>query len=41
MQVDRLVGARQRLAVDPLAHVEDYLQSQKRGANVDYRRPDA
>jgi enoyl-CoA hydratase/carnithine racemase len=41
MQVDQLVGARQRLAVDPLAHVEDYLHSQKGRANVEYRRPDA
>jgi enoyl-CoA hydratase/carnithine racemase len=41
MQVDALVGARQRLAVDPLAHVEDYLHSQKGRANVEYRRPDA
>lgn len=40
MQLDRLVGARQRLSVDPLAHVEDYLQSQKGGAKVDYKRPD-
>ncbi|HEY7065007.1 MAG TPA: enoyl-CoA hydratase/isomerase family protein [Chloroflexota bacterium] len=41
MQVDALVGARQRLAVDPLAHVEDYLHSQKSRANASYRRPDA
>jgi enoyl-CoA hydratase/carnithine racemase len=41
MQLDRLVGARQRLSVDPLAHVEDYLQSQKGRANAQYRRPDA
>ncbi len=41
MQVDQLVGARQRLAVDPLAHVEDYLHSQKGRANRIYRRPDA
>ncbi len=42
MQLDQLVGARQRLAVDPLAHVEDYLQSQKTsGPNLNYRRPDA
>jgi trans-feruloyl-CoA hydratase/vanillin synthase len=41
MQIDQLVGARQRLAVDPLGHVEDYLQSQKSGANTRYRRPDA
>jgi enoyl-CoA hydratase/carnithine racemase len=41
MQLDQLVGARQRLAVDPLAHVEDYLQSQKGGGpNLGYRRPD-
>ena len=42
MQLDQLVAARQRLAVDPLAHVEDYLQSQKTpGGNLGYRRPDA
>ena len=41
MQMDALVGARQRLAVDPLAHVEDYLHFQKGRANVEYRRPDA
>jgi hypothetical protein len=41
MQLDRLVGARQRLVVDPLGDVEDYLQSQKTRPNSGYRRPDA
>lgn len=41
MELDRLIGARQRLAVDPLAHVEDYLGSRKQGSSRDYRRPDA
>jgi enoyl-CoA hydratase/carnithine racemase len=41
MQLDQLIGARQRLAIDPLGHVEEYLRSQKGGASVDYRRPDA
>lgn len=41
MQLDQLVGARQRLAIDPLAHVDEYLRSQSGGPNPDYRRSDA
>jgi len=41
MQLDQLIGSRQRLAIDPLGHVEEYLRSQKGGASVDYKRPDA
>ena len=40
IQLDWLVGARQRLGIDPTEHVEEYLRSQKGGANVDYKRPD-
>lgn len=40
IQLDQLVGSRQRLAIDPTEHVEDYLRSQKGGPNVDYKRPD-
>lgn len=41
MRLDQLVGARQRLMVDPLGRVEEYLSSQKGGPNVTYRRSDA
>jgi len=41
MRLDQLVGARQRLMVDPLGRVEEYLSSQKGGPNTTYRRPDA
>ena len=41
IKLDALVGARQRLFIDPTQHVEGYLQSQKGGANTDYQRPDA
>jgi len=41
MRLDQLVGARQRLMVDPLGRVEEYLSSQKGGPDVTYRRPDA
>ncbi len=41
MRLDQLVGARQRLMVDPLGKVEEYLSSQKGGPNVTYRRSDA
>jgi enoyl-CoA hydratase/carnithine racemase len=41
IKLDALVGARQRLFIDPTQHVEGYLQSQKGGANTDYKRPDA
>ncbi len=40
LQLDQLVGSRQRLAIDPTEHVEDYLRSQKGGPNADYKRPD-
>ena len=38
MRLDQLVASRQRLLVDPLGKVEEYLQSQKGGPNVTYRR---
>ncbi len=41
MRVDQLVGARQRLMVDPLGRVEEYLSSQKGGPDATYRRSDA
>ena len=40
IQLDQLVGARLRRAMDPLSDVEGYLKSQKGGANFNYRRPD-
>ena len=40
MQLDRLLGGWQRLAVDPLADVSGYLESQRGGTNLDYRRAD-
>jgi hypothetical protein len=40
LQIDQLVGARQRLFIDPTGDIENYLQSQKGGPNLDYRRPD-
>ncbi len=40
IQVDQLVGQRLRRAMDPLGDVESYLQSQKGGPNVAYKRPD-
>ena len=44
IRLDQLVGARQARAIDPTAHVEDYLKSQKGGpkfSETDYKRPDA
>ena len=41
IQLDQLVGHRLRRAMDPLGDVEAYLKSQKGGANLNYRRPDA
>jgi len=38
--LDQLVGQRLRRAMDPLGDVEEYLKSQKGGANLNYRRPD-
>jgi hypothetical protein len=40
MRLDQLVGARQRLMVDPLGQVGEYLSSQKGGPNPGYRRTD-
>jgi len=40
IQLDQLVGARLRRAMDPLGDVESYLKSQKGGPNLDYKRPD-
>jgi len=41
MKMDQLVGAWQRLLVNPVAHVEGYLASQEGGTKGGYRRPDA
>jgi enoyl-CoA hydratase/carnithine racemase len=41
MRLDQLVASRQRLMVDPLGKVEEYLQSQKGGPNVAYKRSDS
>jgi enoyl-CoA hydratase/carnithine racemase len=40
IQLDSLVGQRLRRVMDPLGDVEGYLQSQKGGANLNYKRPD-
>jgi enoyl-CoA hydratase/carnithine racemase len=40
IQLDQLVGQRLRRVMDPLGDVENYLQSQKGGANLNYKRPD-
>ena len=40
IQLDNLVAARMRRVLDPTAHVETYLQSQKGGPNLEYKRPD-
>ena len=40
IQLDQLVGARLRRAMDPLGDVESYLKSQKGGPNPVYKRPD-
>ena len=40
IQLDQLVGQRMRRAMDPLEDIESYLESQKGGPNVDYKRPD-
>jgi enoyl-CoA hydratase/carnithine racemase len=40
IKLDQLLGHRLRRAMDPLGDVEGYLQSQKGGANLNYRRPD-
>ena len=41
MRLDQLVAARQRLIVDPLGKVEEYLSSQKGGPDIAYRRSDS
>jgi enoyl-CoA hydratase/carnithine racemase len=41
LQVDRLVTARMRTAIDPFQDVDQFLRSQKGGTNVEYRRPDS
>lgn len=40
IQLDGLVGARLRRVMDPTAHIETYLESQKGGPNLTYKRPD-
>ncbi len=40
IQLDQLVGQRLRRAMDPLGDVEAYLESQKGGPNLKYKRPD-
>lgn len=40
IELDQLVGARLRRAMDPLGDVESYLDSQKGGPNRGYKRPD-
>ena len=40
IQLDGLVGQRLRRVMDPLSDVEGYLNSQKGGANLNYKRPD-
>ena len=39
-KVDWLCGGRLRLFNDPLGHVGEYLNAQKGGGDVNYRRPD-
>jgi len=41
IQLDQLVGARLRHSMDPAADVEAYLDSQKGGPNLQYKRSDA
>ena len=40
IQLDQLVSARMRRVMDPTADVSSYLQSQKGGPNLEYKRPD-
>jgi enoyl-CoA hydratase/carnithine racemase len=40
IQLDQLVAARMRRVMDPTEHVDTYLQSQKGGPNLEYKRPD-
>ncbi len=41
MQADETIQHRQRYYMDPMADLPDYLESQKGGGNLGYRRPDA
>jgi len=41
IQLDQLVGQRLRRAMDPLGDVKSYLDSQKGGPNLDFKRGDA
>ena len=41
MAADELIGHRQRFYMDPLNDVGDYLNSQKGGGNLHYKKPDA
>jgi enoyl-CoA hydratase/carnithine racemase len=40
IKLDQLVGARQRLSINPTSEVDNYLKSQKGGPNVGYNRTD-
>jgi enoyl-CoA hydratase/carnithine racemase len=40
IQLDMLVGARMQSAMDPTGDVDSYLDSQKGGPNLGYKRPD-
>jgi enoyl-CoA hydratase/carnithine racemase len=40
IQLDMLVGARMKSAMDPTSDVDSYLDSQKGGPNLGYKRPD-
>lgn len=40
IQLDQLVGSRMRQAMDPTHDVESYLESQKGGPNIGYKRSD-
>jgi len=40
IKVDRLTGARQSLAVNPVGDIEGYLHAQKGGPDMSYKRPD-
>jgi enoyl-CoA hydratase/carnithine racemase len=40
IQLDMLVGARMKSAMDPTGDVDSYLESQKGGPNTGYKRPD-
>jgi len=40
IQLDMLIGARMQSAMDPTGDVDSYLDSQKGGPNLSYKRPD-